>query len=118
MNFKNKFNKFKQYSEYFNGLNDNEIYELLDNTIEKIGASNNLSKEAKDICTEVSNSTKQSVKQGLNLKSINAKKLKKALSELKDSIKSEPLAEEKQAAELMTGLIDLFIDNNSNMRNW
>ena len=118
MNFKNKFNKFKQYGEYFSDLSEAEIYELLDNAIEKIESNQDLSKETKDICAEISNSTKQSVKHGLNVKNINAKKLKKALTELKSLLKSEPPAEEKQTVELMIGLTDLFIENNSTMRNW
>jgi predicted Zn-dependent protease len=118
VNFKNKFNKFKQYSEYFNDLNDAEIHELLDGTAVKIEKIDSLTKEAKDVCSEVVSSMKQSVKLGLNLKNINVKKLKKALSELKDLIKAEPADEDKQAVELMIELIELFIENYSNMRNW
>jgi len=118
MNFKNKFNKFKQYSEYFNDLNDNEIYELLGETAVKTENMDHLSKETKDICAEVINATKQSVKLGLNLKNINVKKLKKSFSELKNLIKSELSDEEKQTVELVIGLLDLFIENNESMRNW
>ena len=118
MNFKNNFNKFRQYSEYFNGLNDAEIHELLDNTGAKIGTIGDLSKEAKDICSEVINAVKQSVKLGLNPKNINVKKLKKAFSELKDLAKSELPDEEKQTVNLVIGLLDLFIENNTSMRNW
>ena len=118
MNFKNKFNKFKQYSEYFNGLSDAEILELLDNTGVKISAVENLAKESKDISAEVISAVKQSIKLGSNLKNINVKKLKKALTELKNLIKSELPDDEKQAAELVIGLIDLFIENNESMRNW
>ena len=118
MNFKNNFNKFRQYSEYFNGLNDGETQELLDNTSTKIESIESVSKETKDICAEVINAIKQSIKLGLNPKNINVKKLKKAFSELKSLIKSELPDENKQALELVIGLIDLFIENYENMRNW
>ena len=118
MNFKNNFNKFRQYSEYFNGLNDTEIQELLDNTGAKIEAVGDLSKETKDICGEALNAVKQSMKLGLNPKNMNVKKLKKAFAELKDLAKSELADEEKQTVNLVTGLIDLFIENNTSMRNW
>ena len=118
MNFKNKFNKFKQYDEYFKDLNDEEIYALLDSSYAKIGIIGGVSGDAKDICAEVNNSIKQSVKYGVNLKNMNVKKLKKSFSELKDLLKSELSDEEKQSIELMIGLIELFIENNSSMRNW
>ena len=118
MNFKNNFNKFKQYSEYFNDLSDAEISELLDNTGAKISAIGDLSKESKDICAEIISSVKQSIKLGLNLKNINVKKLKKAFTELKALAKSELADEAKQSIELMIGLTELFIDNNASARNW
>ena len=118
MNFKNKFNKFKQYSEYFNDLSDAEISELLDNTSAKIDMIGDLSEESKNICSEVTGAVKQSIKLGSNLKNINVKKLKKAFTELKSLVKSELPDEEKQAAELVIGLIDLFIENYESMRNW
>jgi len=116
MNFKNKFNKFKQYSEYFNGLSDAEILELLDKTGAKIETMETL--ESKDTCADVLSATKQSIKLGSNLKNINVKKLKKAFSELKALAKAELPDEEKQAAELVMGLADLFIENYESMRNW
>jgi hypothetical protein len=91
---------------------------MLDNAVGKMESVNDLSKDTKDICAEVIHSTKQSVKLGLNMKNINVKKLKKAYDELKNTAKSQPAAEEKQTVELMTGLIDLFIDNYESMRNW
>ena|GEM_PF-2718688 len=118
MNFKNKFNKFKQYTEYFNDLSDDEIYALLDKTSAELNQNENLSKETKDICAQVNNSVKQSMQYGTNLKNINVKKLKKSFSELKDLLKSEISDEEKQSMELTAGLLDLFIENNSSMRNW
>ena len=118
MNFKNKFNKFREYGDYFKGLSDSEILELLDSSVEKAGQIDNLSKDAQDIYREAVGATKQSVKLGLNLKSINVKKSKKAFSELKAFSKTGISDEEKQTVDLMIGLIDLFIDNSSSARNW
>lgn len=119
MNFKNKFNKLRQYSEYFGDLSDAEIPGLLGGANEKISAIEDLSKEAKDISAEIAGAIMQSIKTGLGLKNINVKKLKKAFSELKALAKSERLpAEDKQAVELMAGLTELFIENNSSTRNW
>ena len=118
MNFKNNFNKFRQYSDYFNGLSDAEICELLDNSIAKIEAMGDLSQESKSTSAEVINATKQNIKLALNPKNINIKKLKKAFSELKNLAKSDLSDEDKQTVELVIGLVDLFIENNESMRNW